>query len=209
MEKVGSQSNPLKLVPDIGHRKLLADTTGIGMGDEGAVTVFSKMKEPKQGFDLYLKNLMRNPSLTAVELRLGFLLFDLLENEYSEAIFLLVVENRFRMSSVGEDGILYLHDKRQVSTGTELLDKQSLLEIARKANIDMDTRSLIKALNRLHSFFYITCTEVSEANTSGNRNGFAYGTHEILLPDDAQIAHIRLNERFAKYDLTKKWSTQV
>jgi len=205
MGKVGSQSNPIKLVPDVGFRELLAETTGIGVEDEGAVIAFSKMKEPKQSFDLYVKNLMRNPSLTAVEMRLGFLLFDLLENEYFEAFFLLVVETRFRMSSVGENGILYLHDKRQVKTGIELLEKQSLLEIARKANIDVDTRSLITALNRLHSFFYISCTEISEVNTAENRSGYDYGKHETLLGENTKIVHIRLNERLAKYDLTKKW----
>tara|TARA_R110001606_G_scaffold220173_2_gene368077 strand:- start:1185 stop:1898 length:714 start_codon:yes stop_codon:yes gene_type:complete len=205
MEKVGSQGNPLKLVPDVSRRLLLEITTGIGVDDDGPVTVFSRMKERKQSFDLYIKNLMRNSALSAIELRLGYLLFDLLDNEFSDAVFLLVENSRYRMSKVGDDGILYLHDKRQVSSGVEILEKQSLLELSQNANIDLDSKSLINSLNRLHSFFYITCTEVSEANTPESRRGYNYEANEVLLSDTAEITHIRLNQRFAKYDLTKKW----
>lgn len=205
MAKVGTQDNPIKLVPDVSQRLLLAEATGIGVDDEGPVTVISKMKEPVHGYDLYLKNLMRNPRLNCMDLRLCFLLFDLFENDYTEATFLLVEKSDYRMSKVGEDGLLYLHDKRQVSTGVEFLEKQSLLEMARKSNIGTEQAGLVATLNKLHSYFYITCTEISEANTASEKRNFDYQANEVLLSNEAELVHIRLNERFAKYDLTRKW----
>ena len=34
---------------------------------------------------------------------------------------------------------------------------------------------------------------------------FKYTKEEVLLSKDAKIVHIRLNERFNKIDLTKRW----
>ncbi|WP_414828404.1 hypothetical protein [Alteromonas sp. H39] len=205
MNKIGTSNNPLKLVPDINRRLLFEDATGIGIEDDGIVTTLSRMKMSKLPSNLYLHNLMHNPRLTAQELRLAYLVYDLLENQYFEPVFLLVEKSKYRMSSVGDGGMLFLHDRRQVPSGVEYLEKESLLEISKKVNLDIDTKGLIQALNRLHSFFYITCTEICELNSANNRQNFDYNANEVLLSDDSQIVHIRLNGRFSKFDLTKKW----
>ncbi|TDF34387.1 hypothetical protein EYS14_24740 [Alteromonadaceae bacterium M269] len=204
MGSLGSESNPLRLVPDINERILFSKATGIGTDDEGIVTVMSKMKEPRYETDLYVKNLISNPMLKKKELKLGLLIFRIIDMSWG-ATFLTVKKTDYRMSGIGENGILHVSDKRTLPSGYDILEKQSLLEIANKYNLKIDTETLIRALNRLHSFFYITCTEISHVNAASERVGFNYDMNEVLLSDETKLIHIRLNERFTRFDLSKKW----
>ena len=204
MAKLGTEENRIRLVPDNAIRKQLEKSTGIGGGVDVVIDM-GKMKPPKQAFDLYLKNLIRNPFLEKQEIQLGFLLFDLLQNECAEQSFLVVSASDFHMSQVGEDGLLFVHGTRQLSCGFDFIEKQSLLDIAIKNRIDVTTQSIIALLNNLHSFFYITCTEICENNLASNKVGYEYKKNEVLLTENAKMVHIRINERFSQIDLTKQW----
>jgi len=202
--KLGTEESRIRLVPDNVKREALEQATGLGRSGDVNIEL-SRMKPPQQAFDLYLKNLVRNPRLDADDIRLGFLLFDLLEHNLGSQSFLLIPMSDFHMSQIGENGVLYFHGTRNCEFGYDFLEKQSLLDIANKCRLDLDTSHLIRLLNRLHSFFYITCTELCEENLAVNRIGFKYTKEEVLLSKDAKIVHIRLNERFNKIDLTKRW----
>lgn len=205
MKKIGSEANPIRLLPDIAKRTYFEEATGIGR-DVGIVVDMSRMKPPKLAFQLYIKNLITNPCLSANEMRLGYLLYDTFENDYTEATFLVVPMSEFHMSKVGEDGLLYITASRSVPEGFDYLEKQSLLEKTKSWRLNISTGELIKSLNKLHSFFYITCTEISEENLAENRIGFKYKKNEILLSEQTEMVHIRLNDRFDKIDLTNRWS---
>jgi len=208
MTKLGTEEDRIQLVPDNAKRKALEDSTGIGSSVDVVIDM-SKMKAPKQAFDLFLKNLIRNPRLSADEIRLGFLLFDLLENEGAEQSFLVVPASDFHMSQVGADGMLYFNGTRHVSYGFEILEKQSLLDIACQYRLDVERSTLIALLNKLHSFFYITCTEICEQNLAANRAGFNYKDSDVLLSENAKMVHIRINDRFNEIDLTKRWGKLI
>ena len=204
MSKLGTEENPIKLVPDNAKRRAFEDATGIGSNVDVVVDM-SRMKPPKKASELYLTNLIRNPKLSADEIRLGFLLFDLLDFSFDSQCFLLVEASKFHMSKVGEYGFLYFHGSRNSIDGSDFLEKRSLLEIARKCRLDVNSAGLIDLLNRLHSFFYITCTEICEQNLAVNRTSFRYSEQEVLLSESSKMVHIRLNERFIRIDLTKRW----
>jgi len=195
--KLGTEESRIRLVPDNAKREALEQATGLGRSGDVNIEL-SRMKSPQQAFDLYLKNLVRNPRLNADDIRLGFY------NLGSQS-FLLIPMSDFHMSQIGENGVLYFHGTRNCEFGYDFLEKQSLLGIAKKCRLDIDTSRLISLLNRLHSFFYITCTELCEENLAVNRIGFEYRYQEVLLSEDAKMVHIRLNERFNKIDLTKRW----
>jgi len=137
--------------------------------------------------------------------RSGDVNIELSRNNLGSQSFLLIPMSDFHMSQIGENGVLYFHGTRNCEFGYDFLEKQSLLGIAKKCRLDIDTSRLISLLNRLHSFFYITCTELCEENLAVNRIGFEYRYQEVLLSEDAKMVHIRLNERFNKIDLTKRW----
>ncbi|HBO29707.1 MAG TPA: hypothetical protein DD462_07935, partial [Leeuwenhoekiella sp.] len=77
--KLGTEENRIRLVPDNTKREALEQATGLGRSGDVNIEL-SRMKSPQKAFDLYLKNLVRNPRLDADDIRLGFLLFDLLEH---------------------------------------------------------------------------------------------------------------------------------
>ena len=88
------------------------------------------MGAPKRIYDLYLYNLLWNPNLNADEIRIGYLLYELIEEQCSDPIFL--VADSFHMSRVGEDGLIYVRSISDTTKTFESADKQSLLGIAQK-----------------------------------------------------------------------------
>ncbi|PKG93154.1 hypothetical protein CXF95_26565 [Paraglaciecola sp. MB-3u-78] len=205
MTKLGTKKKPIRLLPDGSLRTKFVKSTSHVFNKNELVTEMSKMKSPKYGFDLYIKNLIRNPYLKAKDIRLGFLLFDLLTNKQLDPLFTTLPKEEFRISSIGEQGILYLAASRAVSDGYEMISKQSLFDLATRSKMSLTQSEIIKILNKLHSFFYITCTEICKENLASNRIGFKYKCNELPLSMQTKVVHIRLNQRFEKLDFTNQW----
>lgn len=205
MSKLGTEARPIRLLPDNALRTELIEHTSGLLSTGDLVVDLSKMKPPKLELDIYIKNLIRNPYLSGDEIRLGFLIFDLLDKEAFSPVFLTVPHESYRFNDIGEEGLLFVEASRSVSHNFELIEKQSLSDIARKNKLNISQTEMINILNKLHSFFYLTCTEVCIENLASNRVAFKYSKEEILLSESAKVIHIRINDRFDKLMLTRFW----
>lgn len=202
MSKVGSEGSPIRLTPDVSKRALFEQGTNIDCVPD-AVVAINRIKAPKKSFDLYFNNLLWNPNLDADEIRVGYLLYELIEDQCSDPIFL--VAESFHMSRVGEDGVIHVRSISDTAKSFESADKQSLLNMLHKHRMKINTEDLISILNKLHSFFYITCTEICESNLDADKVGFDYKKEQVLLSNDTKLVHVRLNHHFDRINMINRW----
>ena len=202
MSKIGSGENPIRLTPDVSKRTLFQQGTNVDCSPDVVIAI-NRIKAPKRIYDLYLYNLLWNPNLNADEIRIGYLLYELIEEQCSDPIFL--VADSFHMSRVGEDGLIYVRSISDTTKTFESADKQSLLGIAQKYRMKISTDDLIFILNKLHSFFYITCTEICESNLDINKTGFDYKREQMMLSKDTKLVHIKLNHHFDRINMVNRW----
>ncbi len=202
MAKLGSDAAVIRLVADNTKRILLDKHSNVDC-DVDVVVGLNQIKAPKNNTDLYWSNLLWNPFISINEVRIGWLLFELLEMDFNDPVF--VVSERFHMNSVGEDGHINFRSMTDVDIQYVVAEKQSLLDKANDKKMNMAPVQLIEILNRLHSFAYITCTEVYTENLDVYRVGFNYKEKELLLSANSKLVHIRINHHFDRIDMMNRW----
>lgn len=202
--KVGTFDNPIRLVQENTRRIGLDANSNIWVNEIG-VYDFGRLKKPKNKFDLIINNIAFNPYLTAQEIRVALKIYDLLFDGFFNNIFLTVTSREFHMRTIGESDEIIFSSSKLSPFHWVIKDKQSLLDILKTVHVCLSPFELIEILNKLHDYYYITCTELASNNAAEYRRGFDYKNNVVHLSDTCKIAHIRINGAMDKVDLTNNW----
>jgi len=199
VSKIGTESNPIRLVQENVLRPKLVDCSSLTLNDQG-VYDFGKIKDLVSiTLDFFYHNLILNPNLSASDIQVGFLLYDILT--WGEGcVFWLVPECEASGDEIGDEGFLIT-----TKPNFDPLIVQSLVNICASYKLNYTQDELINCLNILHDFYYITCTEISDINSAENRINFEYKNKKVNLTKEAKIVHIRLNSGMDKKNITNKW----
>ncbi|AWB66049.1 hypothetical protein C2869_06170 [Saccharobesus litoralis] len=205
--KLGTEDNRIKLVQENNKRNLLlshstfADNGGYDLG-----------KIPTSNSDgiIFLNNIMTNQHLSDLDIRIAYHLWELMCGDdsilFGELLCVVVRSSDVNLRFFGEDGCLYFSKTNAMKFDFVDLEKFSLLDYLNdKKRLRIQSNELITSLNNLHSFYYLTCTEIADINSAESRKGTLYEKEEILLSSETKLAFIRINSHFERIDMTNRW----
>lgn len=163
---------------------------------------FDKLKEAFG--DRFLGNLISNPYLSCLELKLA-LYFKELSKSQPEG-FLCVIERKYTLGSIrkyiGEDQFLHYGLGNENHTNYWLKNSVHLQHVIEKLNMKYDEDEVRLAILNLHNFSYITATEIRWENVQKRalRN-----LKEI--PDDKNVygLFVKIYPMMETRDLSKYW----
>jgi hypothetical protein len=201
--KVGTEANPIKLVQENSKRPELEKYSTLKKNDLGTYD-FGKYKEIKYKTDIFNNNLVFNPHLTAKEIRLGFLIYELIGKEDGR-VFWLTSEKDYSADSIGDLGFLHIVKTQNTPFDIVPFEYEYLPDIMKKYKLDMTKQEIIASLNTLHGFYFITCTDISEQNLASNTMNFNYITEGKELSNDSKIVHLRINHGMDEIYIVDKW----
>ncbi|WAJ69538.1 hypothetical protein [Catenovulum adriaticum] len=200
--RIGTEDNPLWVIPENTTRKLLNEHSKY---KEEKIDL-SRTPSNRSTKNLYIGNILSNPYLTLEEVKIAYYLYELIEEEgLNEKIILTSKKEKTSFRGIGEYGSIYFSNKNKPICGTLQIEKFSFLDYLHKSNLKIQQNELINYLNRLHGFYYITCTEICESNLDYVWSNKKHSAKEILLSDKADIVFVRINEYFTKIDMARSW----
>jgi hypothetical protein len=201
--KVGTEANPIKLVQENSKRPKLEKYSTLKKSDLGTYD-FGKYKEIKYKADIFNNNLVFNPHLSANEIRLGFLIYELIGKE-DGSVFWLTSGSDSSAGDIGDLGFLNIVKTRNTPFDIVPFEYKCLPKIMKSYKLDMTKQEIIAALNTLHDFYFITCTEISEQNLASNTTNYNYITEGKELNRDSKVVHLRINHGMDEIYVVDKW----
>jgi len=207
--RVGSTKNPIKTIQE--HDKL--STLGLidyarpllqkhikTKVDEGEEVYFDFGNKPSaQTSGLFLKNLISNPFLSTLELKIGVALFDLLS--YSEGEIFITTTRKIVLHEGDSDDSTFFTGQGESIDWRDFneIPLQKILSDNYKINVTTDEMN--KRLKRLHDFHYISVTGITYDNVySKQRTSTPKGNKR-----QSYLKLIQLYEGMSEKSLVGKW----
>jgi predicted transposase YbfD/YdcC len=168
---------------------------------------FSYVKKDEIGYELFMSNIISNPHLPVLCMRVAIALYLLLDNVANNEDVFITTSRKLNYDEIGDDGFVYIGK----SSEDFLINEDSRLTQILNAdfNLDIPTKVLNKVLDTLHSFHYITVTDISPDNLHKNAkeqwNKENKNKKTGKKKFRACVKHIRLNSLLREISLIHKW----
>jgi predicted transposase YbfD/YdcC len=168
---------------------------------------FSYVKKDEIGYELFMSNIISNPHLPVLCMRVAIALYLLLDYRINDSDVFITTSRKLNYDKIGDDGFIY------IGKGLEdyLINEDSrLIHILNTDfNLNISTKVLNKILDTLHSFHYITVTDISPDNIHKNVKEQWDKENKTKESDKTKfracVKHIRLNPLLREISLIHKW----
>jgi hypothetical protein len=223
MSVIGTQNNPIILTPEVSSplmesndvyskRSGLLEFTKLGLLEQSLENVNRASDE-----STYILNVISNPYLDVNAVKIALYLYAKLP--FSGDIFVVSQTDAdyINLENYGEDGSLYL----SVNNGCKNLDVYNFEDTTFLSTVLLDRINVAPSIPRLtgylrtlHSFSYISITDINSHNTlNGLRmlktqlksNMINSEKCKTLTQGRSPLKHIRISNYMSKIDLSKKW----
>ena len=208
-QRIGTSKNPIKPNVEHGslsgidnergllHRFILPNASLKPKGNPDAYFDF-KYADEADFLCSFIANLTSNPNLTKTEFKIGISLYDLLQNNDGK-VFITTSRNIDPYRTIGEDEELFIGKELDLLASD--IEDQPLYQLLKdKYGINVNTDVMNKVIRRLHSFHYITVTNITHNNLYKDNT---------INPENkkrrAYLKHIKLYEGMIKRTLVGKW----
>ncbi|MGI2166734.1 hypothetical protein ACRN9L_12275 [Shewanella oncorhynchi] len=223
MSFIGTQDNPVILTPEVSSpfvesndvyskRSKLLESTKLGLLEQNLENVNRAADE-----STYILNVISNPHLDVNAVKIALYLYAALPSA-GDIFFVSQIDmDYFNLEHYGEGECLYLG----VNNGCRSLDVYSFESITflstvltEQLNITPSLPRLTGYLRILHSFSYLSITDINSHNT---RNGLRMLKTQLkdksITPDKCKnltlgrspLKHIRISNYMSKVNLSNKW----
>ena len=203
----GNYLNPIRLLKDNSSRRLIND-----------MPYLSKAKGVSNGVDLgkirgiigsdspytYVLNVISNPNLDALTIRLACFLFDEEERHFGGKIYSLTSQDKMpSLRGIGEFGGICVGSPRTENMTEFETPLPNLLKLLRKFGITMTREQLLNSLVLLHDFYYLTVTDICYENSHvGEHNPET----KKVLKKNSTMAYIEIPTAIKNKCIAGKWS---